>query len=307
MTPGWRAWRPALWLLAAAFAQGALASPRYCDTPQALSAAQHDRQLRFAAAVREALEASGQSVALVARSGLQLGRFGQRFSHAGVALRSPAEGGWVVRQLYYACEAAEPQLFDQGLPAFVSGGDEPDLGHLWLLLLPPPEAQQLQALARDNRRALQLLAPRYSANAHAFSTLYQNCNQWLAELLAAAWGGLPEAADTAAARAAAQRWLQTRGYEPTAFELGWSVLMWASTLVPLLHTDDHPEPDIDARRYRVSMPASIENFVHAAVPGTRRLELCHSAEAGHIVLRRGWSALAEACRAEPGDEVTVLR
>ncbi len=283
------------------------AGPRYCDTPRTLSAAQHDRQLRFAAAVRGALDASGQHVALVARSGVQLGRFGQRYSHAGVALRSDSDGSWAVRQLYYACDAGQPQLFDQGLPAFVAGGDEPDLGHLWLLLLPDEPAQRLDALARDNRRALQLLAPRYSANAHAFSTAYQNCNQWIAELLAAAWGDLPQAADTTAARAQAQRWLHTRGYEPTRFELGWRVLMWASALVPLLHDDDHPGDDIQARRYRVSMPASIENFVRAAVPATQRLELCHSATAGHIVLRRGWSTLSDDCFAEPGDTVTSLR
>ena len=302
-----RSLRGAALLLALAATGGALASPRYCDTPRALSAAQHDRQLRFAAAVRSALESSGHRVALVARSGLELGRFGQRFSHAGVAIRSEVDGSWVVRQLYYACEAAQPQLFDQGLPAFVTGGDEPDLGHLWVLLLPPAQARPLEAMARDNRRALQLLAPRYSANAHAFSTRYQNCNQWLAELLAAAWGELPAAADTVAERTQAQRWLQTRGYEPTAFDLGWRVLMWASTLVPLLHDDDHPAQDIEARRYRVSMPASIENFVHAAAPGTTRLELCHSAAAGHIVLRRGWSSLGDGCQPSTGDEVTALR
>lgn len=299
--------RAAALMLALCGAGAALASPRYCDTPRTLSAAQHDRQLRFAAAARDVLDASGHRVALVARSGLALGRFGQRFSHAGVALRSGTDGSWAVRQLYYACETAQPQLFDQGLPAFVAGGDEPDLGHLWVLLLPAESAQRLHALARDNRRALQLLARRYSANAHAFSTAYQNCNQWLAELLASAWGDLPEASDTEAARSQAQRWLHTRGYEPTAFELGWRVLMWASTLVPLLHDNDHPAQDIQALRYRVSMPASIENFVRAAVPGTQRLELCHSATAGHIVLRRGWSTLSQDCHAEPGDEVTSLR
>lgn len=299
--------RRAALLLALAATGGALASPRYCDSPRTLSAAQHDRQLRFAAAVRDALDASGQRVALVARSGLELGRFGQRFSHAGVALRSPADGSWAVRQLYFDCAAAEPQLFDQGLPAFVAGGDEPDLGHLWILLLPSAQAQPLDALARDNRRALQLLAPRYSANAHAFSTLYQNCNQWLAELLAAAWGQLPAAADTQAERAQAQHWLQTRGYEPTSFDIGWRVLMWAGSLVPLLHDDDHPAHDIEALRYRVSMPASIENFVHAAAPGTQRIELCHSAAAAHIVVRRGWAALGDGCQPAPADEVTALR
>ena len=120
-------------------------------------------------------------------------------------------------------------------------------------------------------------------------------------------GGLPAAADTDSDRAQAQRWLQTRGYEPTHFDVGWRVLMWASRLVPLMHDDDHPVDDIEALRYRVSMPASIENFVRSAVPGTSRLELCHSARTSQIVLRRGWAALGDGCLAEPGDEVTSLR
>ena len=75
----------------------------------------------------------------------------------------------------------------------------------------------------------------------------------------------------------------------------------------MLHDDDHPAEDIAALRYRVSMPASIENFVRSAVPGTSRLELCHAARTSQIVLRRGWAALGDGCLAQPGDEVTSLR
>jgi hypothetical protein len=53
---------------------------------------------------------------------------------------------------------------------------------------PRPRPAALQAAALDTPLALQLLGGSYSANAHAFSTRYQNCNQWVAELLAEAWG-----------------------------------------------------------------------------------------------------------------------
>jgi hypothetical protein len=45
------------------------------------------------------------------------------------------------------------------------------------------------------RRVLHLLAATYSANAYAFSTRYQNCNQWVMEMLAAGWGDLPDGED----------------------------------------------------------------------------------------------------------------
>jgi hypothetical protein len=72
-----------------------------------------------------------------------------------------------------------------------------------------------------------LLSPSYSANAYPFSTRYQNCNQWLAET-AGRRLGRPAPADDTAAHAQAQRWLQTRGYEPHGVRRGLAVLMWVS-------------------------------------------------------------------------------
>lgn len=153
-----------------------------------LSATQQDRLLSFAAIAKQELDASGQTLAIVARSGLNLARFGIRYSHAGVSLKASANGPWSVRQLYYACDEGQPRLYDQGLPGFLFGTDDPSLGYLSIVLLPAPQAHLLERAALDTPRALSLLGAGYSANAHAFSTRYQNCNQWLAELLAGAWG-----------------------------------------------------------------------------------------------------------------------
>src|SRR5262245_10514393 len=100
-----RAWWLAAWLLAGATAaQAALTGVRYCDQPQPLSARQQDRLLQFAAVARRELEASGHGVALVARSGIDLSRFGVRYSHAGVSLKANANAPWSVRQLYFSCD-----------------------------------------------------------------------------------------------------------------------------------------------------------------------------------------------------------
>ena len=160
----------------------------YCNEPAPLSAAQNDRLIRFGAIVKAELERSGASVALIARSGLDLSRFGQRYSHAGVSLKAGPESPWAVRQLYFDCDERRPRLFDQGMAAFVLGGDEPTLGYVSVLLLPPAPAAALESTALDNRQALALLGREYSANAYPFSPRYQNCNQWVAELLAIAWG-----------------------------------------------------------------------------------------------------------------------
>jgi hypothetical protein len=268
---------------------------RYCDAQGRLNADQKDKIFRFGAVIKEALEASGAPLALVARSGLDLSRFKIRYSHAGISLKASPDTPWAVRQLYFACDEGKPLIFDQGMSAFLMGTDEPGLGYVSLLLLPAPEAAQLERAALDNRQALQLLGADYSANAYPFSELYQNCNQWVMELLAAAFGG-------AGTRAQAQQWLRAQDYAPTVIDVG--ALIWLSFFVPWVHNSDHPAEDRAQAVYRVSMPASIEAFVQQRLPGARRLEFCHNSR--HVVVREGWTPIAEGCEPAPGDRVLAL-
>jgi hypothetical protein len=277
---------------------------RYCDRPPALSAAQQDRLLRVSAVVKEELERSGTRVALVARSGLNLRWFDRRYSHAGLSLRGSSESRWAVRQLYFACEEQQPRIFDQGLAAFLLGTDDPALGFLSVLTLPDDAADTVEPVALDNRQALALLSPQYSANAYPWSLRLQNCNQWLAELLAAAWGGNEVRTAQGPTRAVTQAWLKARGYEGAAFELGWRPLLWLTAFSPWLHLDDHPEAELARARLVVSMPESLDSFVRAQVPSAGRLEFCHTDR--HVLVRRGGTPLSDACVPEAQDRVVLL-
>ena len=280
------------------------AALRFCDRPAELSAGQQDMLFRFGAIVKEALDASGQGVALIARSGLDLSRFGMRYSHAGFSLKASPNSPWSVRQLYYACDEQKPRIYDQGLAGFLLGSDAPDIGYLSIVFVPAEAAAELERAALDDRQALALLGPAYSANAYPFSLRYQNCNQWVMELLAAAWGRRGGAADAEPARAGAQGWLADQGYVPSVVDVGYRPLMWASAFIPLLHNDDHPAEDLARNTYRVSMPASIEAFVQARVPGATRIEFCHNRR--QVVVRQGWGLIAEGCRPEAQDTVIAL-
>ena len=277
------------------------ASARYCDQPTPLTARQQDRLLRFADVVRGELEASGRSVALVSRSGLDLERFRIRYSHAGVSLKASANGPWSVRQLYYACDEGRPRLYDQGLAGFLFGTDDPAIGYASIVLLPRAQGDALEAGALDKLVALRLLAADYSANAHAFSLRYQNCNQWVMELIATAWGALADGDDL---RARAQRWLADAGYAPRPVEVGSHALMMAAGVIPWIHLDDHPQADLFALRLSVSLPESIETFVRERAPGAQRIELCHDQR--RIVVRRGWKPIDEGCTPGPDDRVLLL-
>jgi hypothetical protein len=291
----------ALSLLAIGAAQaGAL---RLCDDPAPLGAAQQDRFLRFAAVVKDTLERSGERVALISRSGLDLSRFDDTlYSHAGVSARANRNAPWSVRQLYYACDESRPRIFDQGVVGFLYGTQEIGAARVSVVFVPGDPGAALERAALDDRRVLRLLGADYSANAYPFAQRYQNCNQWVMEVLATAWGDTDAGADTDARRAA-QHWLQQQGYAPTRFAVH-PLLSWAGVFVPWLHHDDHPPEAIAHATYQVSMPASIEAFVRARVPGATRVEFCRTER--EVVVRRGWAPLPAGCRPGDGDTVVPL-
>ncbi len=282
-------------------AASAMLSVRYCDRVEQTDAIEQDRMLRFAAIVRDRLETGGGDAALISRSGVDLQRFRTRFSHAGIALRDAGELRWSVRQLYYACDEGRPRLFDQGVAGFLFNTDEPAVGYVSIVWPPRPQAASLAVTARDDTRALRLLAARYSANSFPFSTRYQNCNQWVMELLASAWGDLSDGEDL---RARAQGWLADNRYVPTTLEVDSHWLKFASGFVPLLHFDDHPEDERLGLQVRLSLPEAMETFVRDRLPASRRIELCHAR--GRVVIREGWTPIEDGCVARDGDEVIAL-
>ena len=272
----------------------------YCDPPSELDARQQDTVLRFAAVVKSTLDSSSTRVALIARSGIELSRFDMRYSHAGISLRAHPNGPWSVRQLYFDCDERRPRIFDQGIAGFLVGSGDPSIGYLSVVLL-PDSANDLERITLDNRRALGLLGASYSANAYAFAQRYQNCNQWVAEMLAVAWGQL---SDSAQLRVQAQSWLADAGYQPARFEVGNPVLMWLGGVLPWLHRDDHPQDDLSQWRFRVSMPESIESFARARAAGARRIEFCHADR--RIVIREGWEPIAAGCKPGEADRVIEM-
>jgi hypothetical protein len=285
-----------------AFAGGTAhaASSQFCDRTKPLTASQQDRLLRFTAVVQEALSATGSDAVLISRSGLDLSRFRIRYSHAAIAWKA-ADGTWSARQLYYACDEGQPRLYDQGLAGFVMGIDDSALGYVSIVALPSEAAQALRSAALDTPRAMHLLAARYSANAYPFSLRYQNCNQWVMELLAVAWGDLPDGDNL---RERAQQWLREAPYKPEPVDVGSHALIFASNFVPLLHLDDHPEDDIYALKLRISLPSTVEAFVREQRPGSERVELCHDSK--QVVVRRGWTPISDGCSPGEGDRVVSL-
>jgi hypothetical protein len=248
-------------LLVALGAWGAVQAGQDCGeraapTPQALA-----RGLALGERVRDQLEQSGASAALVARIGLNLGEFGQRYTHMGVAVRDHVRRRWQVLHLFNPCGKAESEISVQPLEQFY----EVDLFEYEALLLTPSYA--LQAALREvfmnpaTTRALH--KPAYNMIAHPFNTRFQNSNQWILEMLALALdrsGGIKD-------RAAAQAWLMRSGFEPGTIRISNLRRTGARLFSPHVSFADHTQEEYEKQAYLVITVDAITRFLAAQDPG----------------------------------------
>ncbi|WP_431098689.1 DUF2145 domain-containing protein [Polaromonas aquatica] len=199
-------------------------------TPQTV-----ERGMTLAEKTLASLNASGDKVVVLARAGQDLGKYGVRYSHLGLAYQVPdGQGGmtWRVVHKLNTCGTSESAVYRQGLGEFF-------LDDLWRYeaawAAPSPEIQsKLLALLQDPGRMTAMHHKPYSIVSYAWGTRYQQSNQWAIETMAAAMepgvGG----------RQQAQAWLQFKGYEPTALRLGPLTRLGGRLTAANVAFDDHP-------------------------------------------------------------------
>jgi len=217
----------------------ALASPmaqagRSCEEKKLTTQSLQDG-LTMAEKTRQALEASGEQVVILARSGQDLSKYGLRYSHVGFAYRQvDGQGGavWRVVHKLNFCGTADADIYRQGLGEFFL--DDPwRYEAAWVA--PTRELQQrLLPLLQDDAAVVRLHLKAYNMLSYPWSTRYQQSNQWVIETLAMA------AEPGVTSRSQAQAWLQFKGYEPTTLKLGALTRLGARVTAANIAFDDHP-------------------------------------------------------------------
>ena len=252
-------------LLLACAVLGAAHAGQQCEQ-QPLSVDEVGHSLELAQLSMQALDASGAQVAIIARAGQDLSQYGLRYSHAGLAWRDHPAGRWVVVHLLNDCGTAHSALYNDGLGNFFLTGL---YRHQAQLMLPSPEVQQGLARLLASRLPLRLHEPRYSMLAYAWATRYQNSNQWVLEMLAAA--SAPPGRVTS--RSAAQQWLNEAGYRPAAVQVGVAARLGARLFRANVAFDDHPTMLRLQGNFATVTVDGIEQFVRGHDAGVRVIEL----------------------------------
>ena len=227
----------AVWALVCALGlvwPGLAQAGRSCEAHQ-LTTRALDSGLAMAEKTRQALEASGERVVLLARAGQDLSKYKLRFSHFGFAYREPdGVGGarWRVVHKLNGCGSAEADIWRQGLGEFFL--DDPWKYEAAWVALQPELQERLLPLLLDDVRVLLMQHRAYNMLAYPWSLRYQQSNQWALETLAAA------IEPGVTSREKAQAWLQFKGYQPTTLTIGALTRLGARATAANVAFDDHP-------------------------------------------------------------------
>lgn len=178
------------------------------------------------------LDASQAEVAIIARVGQDLSKYHLRYSHLGLVRRT-ADGRWIVMHELNQCGTAESDLFDEGLGNFFM--DSP-FAFETMILIPSKELQKKIVTVIDSGQARQLHQRRYNMLAFAYSTRYQNSNQWALEVLAAAQANDVKITQ----REQAQAWLKLASYQAETLRISALTRLGARMFKANVSFDDHP-------------------------------------------------------------------
>ena len=241
-------------------AGGALAGGACTETPP--SAESVRKGLQLAIKTFQALEASGERLALIGRVGSDLSKHKLRYSHMAFVWRDHPKGRWSVVHMLNQCGTANSALFDEGLGNFFN--DDP-FAYEALLLFPSPEYPERVIKALGTSLPAGMYHTGYSMVAYAWSTRYQNSNQWLLEVLAGALA--PEG--SVLNRGQAQSWLKRAGYQPTQLRVGALERLGARLFRANIAFDDHPMELRFSDQIHTVTVDSIADFVRRLDPGAR--------------------------------------
>jgi hypothetical protein len=217
--------------------------------------------LHLALKTKQVLMRSDATIALLGRVGSDLSAYGLRYSHAGFVWRDHPKGQWLVVHALNRCATATSAVFDEGLGNFFL--DDP-FAYEVLVVIPSRDTQKKLTHLLSSTLPDQLHQAAYNMLAYPWSTGYQNSNQWLLELLAAAFAP----AGLINSRAQAQQWLHQQGYTPSEVQVSALQRLGARLFSANVQFDDHPFADRIAGRYHVVTVESVVRFLIQVDPHT---------------------------------------
>ncbi|HAT33113.1 MAG TPA: DUF2145 domain-containing protein [Janthinobacterium sp.] len=238
---------------------------RSCE-PKKADPANAVKALDLALKARGALDASGAQVALIARAGQDLSKYHLTYSHVALVWRDHPAGRWLVVHELNKCGSALSSLYNEGLGNFFL---DDVFEYKTEILLPSADVQASLVRLLASNTPLRLHAPQYNMLSYAYSTKYQNSNQWVLETYAAAKVA-PGKIET---RSEAQAWLKAADYRPITLEIPAATRLGARMFRANVAFDDHPFERRMAGHIDTVTVDSMMRFIKRHDPQARDIEV----------------------------------
>jgi hypothetical protein len=192
-------------------------------------------------------------VLLLARAGQDLSKYSLRYSHLGIAYKTPH--GWRVLHKLNTCGTAEASIYLQGLGEFFM--DDPFRYEAAFVPLQGEAHTAVAHLMQSHGSRTRMHQRPYNMVSYPWSTRYQQSNQWALETLAFSMN--PHMRQ----RAQAQDWLQSRNYIPTTLNIPPITRLGARVGSANVAFDDHPNHKRFSDRIETVTVESVFGFLQA--------------------------------------------
>lgn len=190
-----------------------------------------------------ALDQSNAKAALIARVGADVRKYGLYFTHAAFTVKNFTQNDnqWTVIHLINPCGTASSHIEAQALKSFFMD----DLfNNDYEIIVPAVTTQNKIITALKKTESKKIHNPRYSMIAHPFSRKFQNSNQWIIELIAAAETGHYT-------RKNAQYFLKKTHFKPSLIRVSLLEKIGISLFKKHISFRDHPKWEHRTNRYSV--------------------------------------------------------
>lgn len=221
----------AVWLFVVLHAANHAHAGQTCEElPPSVTAI--EKGLTLGAKTFDALEQSGAEVAVIARVGQDLGKYGLKHSHMGFVVRDHPQGKWTVVHMLNHCGKPDSALYAEGLGTFFM--DTP-FRYEAEITIPAPAVQTRLKTVLASDVPTRFKSARYNMLAYPFNLDSQNSNGWVLEVLNAGLATVP-----IDSRYSAMAYAKARGYTPTTLHIRAIERLGANVTRANISFDDHP-------------------------------------------------------------------
>ena len=130
--------------------------------------------------------------------------------------------------------------------------------------------EEIAAILEDDEASYRLTTSRYSNIANPFVAEYQNCNNWVLNVIASAQSGIGDMEGVI-------DYYAGRGYRPSAVKINWLKGFVGSLLTANMTLDDHSSEEKRTRWFNFASAASLYEYLDQSGELILWDEVCHPA------------------------------